>query len=229
VASDAGFGNILFSTTGAEQAGATTTVTAAVSGLISGNTYYWRATATESSAGISSEVSDVASFVAQSFNFASATIWDNPPDLGTWPVGARITYLEFTGFSMRVDFDRREGANRWPDVVPPGWAGALQYTLGLCRNISGQWHCSAVVPFWHGRSLDDSAPAGRFWREWWYDGARWGPLASVRPQEGETVGVFVAAGDLRGREFTRASCPRVCEVSNVVMVPFTSNYARYVF
>src|SRR5438876_5662985 len=42
----------------------------------------------------------------------------------------------------------------------------LQYTLGICRNIAGEWHCSAVVQFWNGRSLDDTAPASRFWREW---------------------------------------------------------------
>ena len=73
----------------------------------------------------------------------------------------------------------------------------------MCRNIRGAWHCSAVVQFWYGRSLDDTTPASRFWREWWYDGARWGPLAEVRPVEGEMVGIFVAAGDLRLRRFTR--------------------------
>ena len=229
VSDDAGFGRVLFSTEAAEQAGSQTNVTAAVSGLAPGSTYYWRARATDVTNNITTPYSTPASFVAQTFNFATARIWDNPSDLGTWPIGARITYLEFTGFSMRVDFDRREGPNRWPDVVPPGWNGALQYTLGMCRNIAGEWNCSAVVQFWYGRSLDETAPASRFWREWWYDGGRWGPLASNPPQEGEMVGIFVAAGDLRQRGFTRASCPRVCEVSNVVLVPFTSGYAKYEF
>jgi hypothetical protein len=229
VSQNEGFGTIIFTTTVAEQPGAQTTVTAPVSGLNAGTTYYWRARATDASNDITTPYSAVASFVAQTFNFATAKIWDNPPDVGSWPIGARITYLEFTGFSMRVDFDRREGPNRWPDVVPPGWTGALQYTLGLCRNVEGAWHCSAVVQFWHGRGLDDTAPPSRFWREWWYDSARWGPLASHPPEEGEMVGVFVAAGDLRQRTFTQASCPRVCEVSNVVMVPFTSGYAKYEF
>ena len=130
---------------------------------------------------------------------------------------------------MRVDFDRRDGPNRWPDVVPPGWAGPIQYTVGMCRNIASQWHCSAVVHFWYGRSLDDTAPPSQFWREWWYDSARWGPLANNPPQEGELVGVFVAAGDVRRRFFTRETCPRVCEISNVALVPFTSGYARYEF
>lgn len=229
VAQSDGFGTILLTTTAPEQPGGHTTVTAAVSGLTAGATYYWRARATDASNDITTPYSPVASFVAQSFNFATAKMWDNPSDVGNWPVGTKITYLEFTGFSLRVDFDRRDGPGRWPDVVPPGWTGALQYTLGLCRNVESSWHCSAVVQFWHGRGLDETAPASRFWREWWYDSARWGPLASHPPEEGEMVGVFVAAGDLRQRNFTQASCPRVCEVSNVVMVPFTSGYAKYEF
>lgn len=229
VASDSGFSNRLFTGQGNETPGSNTTVTAAISGLVEGTTYYWRASATDTTNNITTPFSPTASFVAESFNIAAATFWDNPPDTGTWPVGARITRIEFTGLSMRVDFDRREGANRWPDVVPPGWTGPLQYTLGMCRNINGQWHCSAVVQFWHNRSLDESGPASRFWREWWYDGGRWGPLAEVRPREGDTVGVFVASGDLRLRKFTRASCPRVCEISNVAMVPFTEGGALYTY
>jgi hypothetical protein len=224
-----GFGSVLFATEAGEQPGGHTTITAAVSGLNSGTTYYWRARAADPTNGITTPYSAPASFVAQSFNFSRARIWDNPPDVGSWPVGARITYIEFTGDSLRVDFDRRDGPDRWPDVVPPGWTGALQYTLGMCRNVQGEWNCSAVIQFWHGRSLDETAPASRFWREWWYDSARWGPLASVRPEEGEMVGIFVAAGDLRQRAFSQASCPRVCEVSNVVLVPFTSGYAKYEF
>ena len=190
---------------------------------------YWRARATDSTNSITTPYSATASFVVQTFNFATAKFWDNPQDLGSWPVGAKITYVEFTGFSMRVDFDRRDGPNRWPDVVPPGFEGPLQYTLGLCLNIQGQWHCSGVVQFWYGRNLDDTAAPSNFWYEWWYNPARWGPMTNYRPQEGETVGVFVAAGDVRYRGFTQATCPRVCEVSNVVLVPFTTGAARYAY
>jgi len=227
VAGDATFNNVLFTTDAAEQDGPVTSITATVNGLADNGTYYWRARATDTLNDITTAYSDGAAFTAQSFNIRAATFWDNPPDTGQWPVGARITSVEFTGSAMRVDFDRRMGPNRWPDVVPPRWTGALQYTLGLCRNVAGGWHCSAVVQFWNGRSLDDTAPPSRFWREWWYDSARWGPLASIRPVEGEMVGVFVASGDLRQRFFTQASCPRVCEISNVVLVPFTSGYAKY--
>jgi hypothetical protein len=99
----------------------------------------------------------------------------------------------------------------------------------MCRFVAGGWNCSGVVEFWYGRSLDDSAPPSRFWREWWYDGARWGPLATNPPQEGDMVGVFVGAGDLRGRKWTLADCPQICERSNVAFVPFTTGYAYYGF
>ena len=122
---------------------------------------------------------------------------------------------------------RSEDPNRWPDQIPPGFQGPLQYTLGMCRFLEGNWHCAGIVEFWYGRSLDDTAPPSRFWREWWYDSARWGTLAVYPPQEGELVGVFVGSGDLRGRTWTRATCPGVCERSNVAFVPFTTGVASY--
>jgi hypothetical protein len=227
LAADSGFSNVLFSADVAEQSGGQTVVTAPVSGLQSGQTYFWRAKAADNTNKIVTPFSGTASFVAQSFNFATARIWDSPPDVSVWPVTAKITSIEFTGSAMRVDFDKREGPGRWPDQIPPGFQGPLQYTLGMCRNIDGGWHCAGIVQFWYGRSLDDTSEPSRFWREWWYDAARWGPLASVRPVEGEQVGVFVGAGDLRGRTWTRDTCPGLCERSNVAFVPFTSGYAYY--
>jgi hypothetical protein len=223
------FNNIIFSTDAGEQPGSQTVVTAPISNLVSGSTYFWRARATDATNKITTPNSDVGSFVAQAFNFASAKMWDSPPDAAVWPETAHITSIEFTGFSMRVDFDRRDGPGRWPDQVPPGFAGPLQYTLGMCRNIDGGWNCATIVQFWYGRSLDDTAEPSRFWREWWYDAARWGPLALKRPEEGENVGVFVLSGDARGRTWTRATCPGVCERSNVAFVPFTSGYAFHGF
>jgi hypothetical protein len=229
VAADSEFGSLLYNNDVPEQGGSQTVVGVTIPGLVTGQTYYWRVKATDATNSISTPYSAVQPFVAQSFNFRTARIWDGPPDLAVWPEAARITSIEFTGASMRVDFDRREGANRWPDQIPPGFQGPLQYTLGMCRNLEGNWHCAGVVQFWYGRNMDDTAEPSRFWREWWYDGARWGPLAVYRPQEGEIVGVFVGAGDLRGRTWTRETCPGVCERSNVAFVPFTSGYAYYGF
>jgi hypothetical protein len=204
-------------------------ITLPAAGFNGGQTYFWRAKATDTQNQIVSPYSPTASFVVQSFNFATAKVWDNPPDLAAWSETARITSVEFTGFSMRVDFDRRDGPNRWPDQIPPGFSGPVQYTLGMCRNIAGTWNCSAVVEFWYGRDLDASGVPADMWKEWWYNPIRWGPLSGNPPQEGDLVGIFVGSGDLRGRQWTLATCPQVCERSNVAMVPFTfgASYNQY--
>lgn len=230
IASDSNFSDVLFNQDVAEQGGggdAQTTAVANGVALVGGRTYFWRYKVTDARNGIATAYSAGTTFVAQSFNFATAKIWDSPPDVGVWPETTKITSIEFTGNAMRVDFDRREGPNRWPDQIPPGFQGPLQYTLGMCRYLEGGWHCSGVVEFWYGRDLNDTAPPSRFWREWWYDSARWGVLGVYPPQEGETVGVFVGSGDLRGRTWTRATCPGVCERSNVAFVPFTTGGASY--
>jgi hypothetical protein len=63
-----------------------------------------------------------------------ATLIDNPPDLADWPVSTNITEVAFQYMGMdgvHVQFSKQNGADRWPDVIPPGFQGALQYTLGL--------------------------------------------------------------------------------------------------
>jgi hypothetical protein len=52
-------------------------------------------------------------------------------------------------------------------------------------------------------------------------------MYGYQPSEGETVGLFVAAGDLRNNHYSQATCPRLCEISNLVLVPFTNGYAAY--
>ena len=47
---------------------------------------------------------------------------------------------------MIVDFDRRDGNNRWPDQVPPGFRDRCS-TLGMCRFVEGAWACAGVVEF----------------------------------------------------------------------------------
>lgn len=227
VARDSGFGSIVYTTDAAEGGNGQTVVTVPLSTLQDNVTYYWRAKAADNANKITTPYSGTASFLAQSFNLATAKMWDSPPDFAVWPEAAKITSIDFTGSAMLVEFDRRNGSNRWPDQIPPGFEGPLQYTLGMCRFIEGAWHCAGVVQFWYDRPLDSTAEPSRFWREWWYDAARWGPLASVRPVEGELVGIFVGSGDLRGRTWTRATCPGVCERSNIQFVPFTEGFASY--
>jgi hypothetical protein len=115
-----------------------------------------------------------------------------------------------------VDFDRRDGPGRWPDV---GFGdGALEYTLGMCVNISGEWNCSATVQFWYGRDLEASGRPDEIGINWWYD-QRWGHLLGYQPACGETVGIYAAAGNLRDSGNVIAK-----ERTNIVLMPFCGQY-----
>jgi hypothetical protein len=118
-----------------------------------------------------------------------------------------------------VVFDKQDGDGRWPDVTPPGWDGPLQYTMGLAEKIDGKWHASAAIQFWYGleSSGGNVALDNQIAVNWYYDG-RWGELMGRQPATGETVGLFVVAGNLRG--VTDGSQSPVMERSDVVLVPF---------
>jgi len=214
VSDSSGFGNLISVTNVGEQSGGQTT-TQITAKLTANATYFWRVRADDTANGVSSPFSTVWSFKYVPFDMRQAQIFDNPPDVGSWPETAKITSVNFTGFSFQVEFDKRTSPDRWPDT--PFGSGDLQYTLGLCGNRNGTWMCSAVVQFWFGRDLDASAPPHDVGLEWFYD-ARWGGLLGYQPQDGETVGLWVGAGNLRDGSYTAASCPRVCERSNVAFV-----------
>jgi len=158
-----------------------------------------------------------------------ATIHSSPADLGSWPETAKITRVFLNPNGVEVDFDRRLGPTRWPDE--PFGKGSIEYTLGMCLDLSGHWHCSAVVQFWYGRELTAGGRPDEIGRNWFYDPARWGPMTGHQPATGEVVGLFVGAGNLRGRSAPGyVLCPRVCERSNVVLVPWsTDGSGNYTF
>lgn len=146
---------------------------------------------------------------------------DNPPNLPNWPVTTALTQVDFTNDGVHVVFDKLEGPERWPDIIPPDWEGPLQYTLGMALCIDGQWHASAAIQYWYGLeasggnvALDDQVAVN-----WYYDSARWGEMAGHQPATGETIGLFVVAGNARAvHEDTPLQSP-VMERSNVVLVP----------
>ena len=76
------------------------------------------------------------------------------------------------------------------------------------------------MQFWNGRELAAGGDVGNIAGEWFYDN-RWGALKGHQPQFGETVGWFVAAGNLRdsGNVITK-------ERSKVLLIPFGQNYQR---
>ena len=181
--------------------------------------------ASDTGSGVTSPFSGASPIVAKKippFDMRQAAIYNSPPDLGFWAETSKITSIEFTDSAMLVDFDKRTGPNAWPDT--PFGAGALEYTLGMCFNINNQWDCSAVVQFWNGRDLEASGVPAHFSFEWFYDFARWGPMTGHQPAAGEIIGVFAAAGDLRNNTYTLATCPRVCERTNVALVPYPGDF-----
>src|SRR5581483_2068207 len=169
ISNSSAFASILASNVVAEGGGGQTTATVSAN-LTPNATYYWRVQAIDSTNNVQSQFSDVWSFKYVPFDMRQAQIFDNPPDVGSWPETAHITSVNFTVDAFLVDFDKRDSPDRWPDT--PFGDGSLQYTLGLCGNRNGTWMCSAVVQFWYGRDLGASTPPSYVGQNWFYD-ARW--------------------------------------------------------
>jgi hypothetical protein len=222
VSASSSFGNLAFVAPNVAEQGNQTSVRMDAN-LTTNGTYYLRVRASDNSNGITGPYSSTIQFKYVPFDLSQAIIVNSPPDLAVWPEGAKVTSINFTGDAFEVDFDRRDGPNRWPDMIPAGFEGALQYTLGMCVNNHNQWYCSGVVQFWYGRPLSDSTPPSYVGVNWFYDPVRWGPINYYQPQDGELVGLWVGAGNLRdGSNITRATCPAVCERSNIALVPWSN-------
>jgi hypothetical protein len=160
-------------------------------------------------------------------NLGLATILNSPVDLGSWPVTTSITRLDLRGSGVHVEFSKRDGPARWPDVTPAGWSGSLEYTLGMALNIGGQWYASAAIEFWNGLDAAGGPPSG-YAQDWFYDPSRWAPMTYHQPAVGEQIGFFVCAGDCRNRTDSGGSPVR--ERSNVVLVAMpTDSGASYTF
>jgi hypothetical protein len=130
-----------------------------------------------------------------------------------------------------LEFTKKDGAGRWPDVIPPGWEGSIQYDLWLAFQIAGVWHAGSLMHFW--RSNQDGSDvvnggditAPRQIADNWLYAAEFGPLHHYQPQPGEIVGAFVTAGA------TRFDVPvnSIKERSNIVVFPFPSRPQRFDF
>jgi hypothetical protein len=160
-------------------------------------------------------------------DLSQTTILNSPRDLASWPATAAITRLDLRASGVHVEFSKKDGAGRWPDITPPGWAGPLQYTLGMALNIDGRWYASAPIEYWNGLDVAGGPPS-QYALNWFYDPARWAPMTYHQPAVGEMIGFFVCAGDCRNR--SDASASPVRERSNVVLVPMpTDGGASYAF
>jgi len=230
VSNAASFNPIVFTSTVAEQGGGQTSVSWTVPTGTPAGTFFWRVQASDPSNAVTSALSAVFSFTYQPFDMRQAIIVDSPPDLGFWAESAKITSIEFSPEAFLVDFDRRNGPDRWRDLsFGDGGPGTIQYTLGMCLNINRQWYCSAVVQFWHGRELSASTPPSYVARNWFYD-SRWGAMQGYQPSNGEIVGLFAGTGNIRDKAYPRGACPQICERTNVAMVPWhNDDFATYTF
>lgn len=146
----------------------------------------------------------------------------SPADVASWAITTQITAMDFEN-GVQVTFSKKDGPGRWPDVVPPGWDGPLEYTLWMVVNIGGQWYTSGGVEFWNGLQYS-GGPADQFAYNWYYNPQVWGPLANHQPANGEQVGFFVSAGDARVKDVHI-----VAERSNVVVLPFPSGGGYFGF
>jgi hypothetical protein len=229
VASDPNLSNLVTSGIVAEGVGSTNFALQAT--LTGSQTYYWRARAADVSH--TGTFSQVFSFTTpagasgstpgsgsvpignQNDTLTNSIVLNSPDDLASWPITTLITNVNITAAGIHVDFSKQNGPGRWPDVTPPGWTGPLEYTLGMCLNIGGQWYCSAPIEYWNG--LDRSGgPPSQYALNWFYDPIRWAPMTGHQPATGETIGFFVCEGDCRNNHAGDLSPLR--ERSNVVLV-----------
>jgi hypothetical protein len=153
-------------------------------------------------------------------NLSKATILNSPPDLASWAVTTSITALDISSGGIHVDFSKKDGPGRWPDIIPPGFTGPIEYTLGMVLTINGQLYASAPIQMWNG--LDrGGGPPSQYALNWFYDPARWAPMTFHQPAVGELIGFFVAEGSLRND--TAGTSSPLKERSNVVVVPMPSD------
>jgi hypothetical protein len=147
------------------------------------------------------------------FNLAAAVIQASPKGVASWPVTTKITSLSVRTDGIAVEFSKKTGPGRWPDVVPPGWSGPLQYTLWIALNIGGTWHTCSPIEYWYGLAANggDITVNNQIAINWTY---YCGPMAR-QPAVGEMVGFFVTAGDQRLKDVAA-----VHERSNIVLIPF---------
>jgi len=154
---------------------------------------------------------------ADAFDLRSAQLV-NAPDVRDWPVTAQITRVTFTGNNTVIDFDRKDGANRWPDQAWGAPGDSLQYTIWLFLQQGGAWVGSAFIQMWYGRDGAGDAPSD--YAANWYYSSRWAPMDAHGPiAGGESIAFMVTPGNARDNGGPLA----LAERSNIVIVPATDN------
>jgi hypothetical protein len=158
----------------------------------------------------------VSAYAQDGFDLRSAVIV-NSPDVRGWPVTATITGVAFDGATSRIAFS----PDVWPDAVPHGFAGPINWTWWLFRQINGQWVGAGFILRWRGQNSsgsesDPDVPS--VYHAHWFYADRWNPLHQAGPiRPGELLAFMVTAGAARDNT---GPYP-VQERSNVVVFPAT--------
>ena len=224
IAETAAFASLVYSATVAERTDRSFTGHDVAIKLVE-KPYFWRVIATDPANAVTSPTSATSVMNVQPFSLQKATILDSPDNFAFWPETTAITTLVMGPFGINVDFTRKNGPNRWPDITPPGFDGPIQYCLGLAWKIDGRWYASAPIEMWNERA-EGGGPPQEYSLNWFYNPTRWAPMTFYQPKPGETIGFFVVAGDTRGFN----SHQKVQERSPVYLIPMPgSGGATYTF
>jgi hypothetical protein len=120
-----------------------------------------------------------------------------------------LTFSPDAGLSFQ-----RSGAN-WPDVIPPGFEGPIQYTVWACARLD-VWTCAGFIQMWRTRP-STGAPLPSNSTFWWGPqggGATAGDFGAYESRPGDDMAFFVSAGNARDE----VDVSSVRERSNVVLV-----------
>jgi hypothetical protein len=156
--------------------------------------------------------------MSDAIDLHTAILHNSPSDIASWPATTLIERLTMRpGQSNGLSFTFG-GNQTWPDYVPPGWTGPIQYTVWAGVQIRGEWHVAGFIQMWRTRA-STGAPILAQWGDWAYDRNRWGDMVDYRPQAGDRMIFFLSAGNARkGSAGPEPDVTSVRERSNVVMV-----------
>ena len=154
--------------------------------------------------------------------------WVAGVDIASFQKTDSLTSVGILSDDVYVDWT---GKDTWPEAVTPGWAGPLQYSMGICFNINGQWYGSAPIESWKGKNHVggpiqqtniEGSGIGQLPKNWFYN-STWGAMAGYQPKPGELVGFFLACGDCRNN-FNPTKIR-----TNIVTFPMPANNTQHTF
>lgn len=151
-------------------------------------------------------------------DLSTAVVHNSPSDIADWAITTAIERLTMRpGQNNGLSF-RFSGNQTWPDYVPPGWDGPIQYTVWAGCQIGGRWHLAGFIQMWRTRP-STGAPLLSYWRDWAYDKNRWGEMVDYRPKAGDEMIFFLSAGNARrGSAGPEPNVTSVRERTNAVKV-----------